>query len=153
MQDQPGQYGIGLDRQVLFQRKPSLSVHSLVAEPAGTVSVLQEFDARQYRGGRVRLTGFLRTASVATQSNLGLVVSGGDLDDPVGHSVTVSGTKPWQKHEVVMDVPERAGVIQIVASLIGKGSLWAANLGFERVSSQTPLTEPKQPQNLSFTAK
>ena len=125
----------------------------MVADPSGSVLVAQEFDARQYRGSRVRLTGFLRTATVATQANLRLVVAGGDLDDPLSHSVTVSGTKPWQKHEVVMDVPEAAGVIRIEVSLIGKGSLWAANLGFERVGSQTPLTEPKQPQNLSFTAK
>ena len=152
-QSEPGQYRVNVDRQLLFRGKPTLSVRSMVADPSGSVLVAQEFDARQYRGSRVRLTGFLRTATVATQANLRLVVAGGDLDDPLSHSVTVSGTKPWQKHEVVMDVPEAAGVIRIEVSLIGKGSLWAANLGFERVGSQTPLTEPKQPQNLSFTAK
>jgi len=101
----------------------------------------------------VRLTGFLRTARVATQANLGLVATGGEMDAPHSSSIAVSGTKPWQKHEIVMDIPDTAGLIRIVVSLLGTGSAWAANLGFESVSAQTPLTSPRRPQNLSFTAK
>ena len=152
-QGEPGQYRVSLDRQLLFQGKPSLSLRSLVAEPSGLVRVTQEFDASRYHGARVRLTGFLRTARVATQASLWLVAAGGDLEAPLGNRATVSGTHPWQKNEVVMDVPDKAGLIRIVVDLMGTGSLWAANLGFERVSSQTSLTAPQRPQNLSFTAK
>ena len=152
-QSEPGQYRVSLDHQLLFQGKPTLSVRSLVSDPSGSASVAQEFDARQYRGARVRLTGYLRTTRVATQASLGLSALGGDIDFPQSSAVAVSGTKLWQRHEVVMDVPDTAGLIRILVDLTGAGSLWAANLGFERVSSQVPLTEPRRPQNLSFTAK
>jgi hypothetical protein len=153
LQTEPGQYRVRLDPQVLYQHKPTLSLNSLVAEPVGMVYVTQEFDAVRFRGARVRLTGFLRTARVATQASLGLVATGGEMDASHSSSITVSGTKSWQKHDVVMDIPDTAGIIRIVVALMGTGSAWAANLGFERVSSQTPLTSPRRPQNLSFTAK
>jgi len=152
-QSEPGQYHVGLDRQALFQGKPRLSLRSLVVEPKGSITVMQEFDAKKYRGVRVRLTGFLRSENLATRASLWLIAAGGDLEFPQSSGVLVSGTKPWKKHEVVMDVPEAAGVIRIAVELMGSGSLWAANLGFEGVSSQVPLTEPRRPQNLSFTAK
>ena len=131
-QSKPGQYYVGLDRQFPFQGKPSLSLRSLVAAPAESVAVTQEFDAQQY---------------------LWLLADGGDLDDPQGDGVSVSGTHPWQKHEVVIDVPDTAGIVRIVVRMTGAGSLWAANLGFERVSSQVPLTTPAHPQNLNFTER
>jgi len=152
-QSEKGQYRVNVDRQLLFQGKPSLSLRSLVADPSGAVAVTQEFDAGQYRGARVRLSGFLRTASVATQGSLAVVARGGDLDLPQADQVTVSGTHSWQKYEVVMDIPAAAGVIRIGLDLTGRGSLWAANLNFERVSSQVPLSTPRRPQNLSFTSK
>jgi hypothetical protein len=152
-QSDSGQYRVAVDRQLMFQGKPSLSVLSLVSEPSGSVVVEQEFDAQRYRGGRVRLSGYLRSASLVTQAALVLTADGGGLESPLSGAATISGTKPWQRHDVVMDIPASAGIIRMAVTLTGPGSLWAANMAFERVSPETPLTTPQRPRNLSFTSK
>jgi predicted Ser/Thr protein kinase len=148
-----GEYRVGIDRQFLYQGKPSLFLSSLVPKPNGFVNVAQRFSAEPYKGARVRFVGFLQTASVATRAYLVLtIIAEGDSQ---GVSQTVSGTNPWRKYEVVMDVPDNADFISIAAGMTGTGTLWAANLGFERVGLQVPLTPkaPPSPQNLNFTAK
>jgi len=154
-QTKGGEYRVGLDRQFLYQGKPSLFLSSLVPKPDGGVNVAQEFGAAPYRGSRVRLAGFLQTASVATSANLVLTITAGE--DRVGRVAAVSGTQPWKKYEIVMDVPDDADHIRIAVGVTGTGTLWAANLSFERVGRQVPLTAPPKapanPQNLNFTAK
>jgi hypothetical protein len=82
------------------------------------------------------------------------ITAGGERQSAGG--ANVSGTHPWKKYEVVMDIPDDADLISIVVGMTGTGTLWAANLSFERVGLQVPLTAPKappSPQNLNFTAK
>ena len=148
-----GEYRVGIDRQFLYQGKPSLFLSSLVPKPDGAVSVAQSFSAGPYRGARVRFIGFLQTASVATRAYLVLTIAAEGDNQAV--SQTVLGTNPWRRYELVMDVPDNADFISITIGVAGTGTLWAANLGFERVGLQVPLTPkaPPNPQNLNFTAK
>ena len=48
--DNPPDYRIGVDRQFLYQGKPSVFLRSLVREPKGGAAVSQQFMARRLRG-------------------------------------------------------------------------------------------------------
>jgi hypothetical protein len=149
-----GEYRVGIDHQFLYQGKPSLFLRSLVAEPVGTANVIQQFQAGQYRGARIRLTAFLQTASV-TKAHIALGTVGVP-ENSGGIATTISGTNPWKRYDVVVDVPEDADLIRIVFGMSGSGTLWAANFGLERVSLQVPLTTrelPAKPENLNFNAR
>lgn len=153
-QSHPGEYRVGIDREFAYQGKPTLFLRSLTTAPAGSVNLAQEFQADHYRGARIRLTAFLQTASVM-KAYIGLTaVTAGKY--PVSAVPGVSGTNPWKRYDVVIDVPQDAEVIRIVFGMSGSGTLWAANLGVERVGLQVPLSAPalpEKPQNLNFKAK
>jgi hypothetical protein len=153
-QTHAGEYRVGIDHQFLYQGKPSVFLRSLVAGPMGTVNVVQQFQAVPYRGSRIRLTAFLQTASVA-KASIGLVGVNG-ADNPPSIATAISGTNPWKKYDIVMDVPKDTGLIRIFFGMSGSGTLWAANFGVERVSLQVPLTTqqlPSKPENLNFRAR
>jgi hypothetical protein len=149
-----GEYRVGVDRQFALQGKPSLFLTSLVPKPRGWVTVTQQFPAEKYRGKRVRLSGFLQPIGVGG-GNISLVMMSGGTERARG--AKVSGTNSWKKYDIVMDVPETAELIRLVVWLEGAGTLWAANLTFDVVGRQVPLTEgsrpPSGPQNLNFKAK
>jgi serine/threonine protein kinase len=154
-QSKPDEYRVGVDRQFLFQGKASLFLTSLVPDPRGSVSVMQQFRAEKYRGKRVRLSGSFQFVGVARGYITLFTMSGGETEKARGAGV--SGTNSWKKHNIVMDVPDTADSIRIVVSLGGAGTLWASSLTFDVVGTQVPLTEgsrpPLNPQNLNFTAK
>jgi hypothetical protein len=83
------------------------------------------------------------------------MMSGGNAGRARG--AAVSGTKAWKKYDIVVDVPDTVELIRIVVGLGGTGTLWTANLTFDVVGLQVPLTEgpqpPSSPQNLNFQAK
>jgi serine/threonine protein kinase len=148
-------YRVGVDRQYLLQGKPSLFLTSLVPNPRGQISVRQQFSAEKYRGKRVRLSGSLQPIGVEHAYISLLMISGATTERARG--ANVSGTNSWKKYDIVMDVPDTADSIGIVVGLAGAGTLWTANLTFDVVGPQVPLTEgprpPLNPQNLNFRAK
>src|SRR5436190_11484059 len=77
-QTTPGEYRVGIDHRVVHQGKSSIFLRSLVAEPAGRVSIRQRFSADSYRGKRVRLRGYLRSEKIVSHAALLLRVTAGD---------------------------------------------------------------------------
>jgi hypothetical protein len=144
------QYRVGIDRDLLYEGKPTLFAMSLVPHPAGWVRVFQNFRANRYRGKRVRLTALLRTDRV---DNRPLVLLQIDDDQEQGR---FSGAGPWKTYEIVEDVPADAGLIGFGFRFTGAGPLWIAKFSFDPVASSVPLSYtphmlPNAPQNLDFT--
>lgn len=138
------EYQVGRDRQVVLSGKSSLFLRSLVAQPSGSVYVYQRFDAKAYRGKRVRLTAFLRSDALDHEAALSLFAA------YESGRTTLAGTTPWKKYELVVDVPVASEAIRILLTLRGAGTVWADNFSFEQVDSTVPLSI-KRPENLSFT--
>lgn len=134
-----------------FQEKPSLFLRSLVPEPAGSVSVFQDFSAARYQGERVRLSGFLRSERLAGQASLWITVTDNGGNRTAFDTVRLSATGPWNRQELVVDVDRSAGAIRFGVQMTGAGTLWAAAFRFETVGSSVPLTARKEPENLTFT--
>jgi hypothetical protein len=138
------EYRVGLDQRIVHGGKSSLFLRSLAAHPAGGVVLYQDFSGTRYEGRRVRLTGFLRSEAVAGKGTIGLRTNGQSM------KAEVTGTTPWKKYELVMDVPKESASMAIMLGLEGAGTMWADDLAFEQVSLAVPLTI-QPPENLNFT--
>lgn len=144
-----GEFRVGTDRRVVHSGKASLFLRSLVAEPAGIVSISQQFVAAAYRGRRVRVSAFLRSERAAVEASLWF--GAGSSARNVDERAVVRGTTPWKRYELVMDVPVEADWVRIWLTMRGTGTLWADEFHIEQVSNSVPLTKTQlQPENLDF---
>ncbi len=128
-------YSLELDTEVAQSGQRSLRIRY---EEAGRFAVATlPFDAKSALGKRLRLTGYLKTEDVA-QGHAGLwmrVDQGSrmvafDNMDRRG----VSGTSPWTRYTVELDVPDGATRIFYGALLTGIGTVWVDNLA---IASET----------------
>lgn len=120
---------------------------------------MQTFAADNYRGKRVKFSGFLKTKDVALQTGLWMRVDGigGKLlsFDNMGNRL-IKGSNDWQNVSVVLDVPPGAIDIACGAMLTGTGEIWISGLKFEEVGKDVPTTGtptaslPEAPVDLDF---
>jgi hypothetical protein len=105
----------------------SATLSSAASRLAGSVLLLQEIYAEDYRGGAVTFSGEIRTGPRTEQAGLRLLVSryppDGRRGEPFSEdrSVTVSGRTEWARHEVTVLVPGDANMIAFGIELTGPG--------------------------------
>jgi len=154
----PGDYEAGTDRSVAHSGDRS---GFLVARPEarGFATLMQSFRADRFRGQRLRLSAFVRTADVDQWAGLWMRVDGPDevtLSFDNMQDRPIVGTKDWRRYRVVLDVPERSEIIAFGALLAGSGQVWLDDVAFDAVGEDTPTTGadldelPPAPVNLSF---
>jgi len=104
-------------------------------------SLGQPIAADDYRGKRVRLSGWLKTVD-AGEAALWMRIDGEKrllafdrMDDR-----PASGTTEWKMYSVVLDVPSEARNIFLGVLLNGKGQIWADDLTFEVVDRNIAVT-------------
>lgn len=134
---------------------------SIAAKPSvagnGFGTLMQMIAADDYRGSRLKLSGYLRTRE-AGRAQMWMRVDGPDhrvlsFDNMDGRPVT--GTTGWQRYAIVLDVPQNSVDIAFGYLLAGGGIVWGADFKLERVgpavavTSQGPLL-PRRPRNLDF---
>lgn len=172
-------YEAGIDRKVVRGGRGSLSIKAAHVQ-APHYSVRQIIRADEYRGKRIRLSGYVRPGD-ADQSALWLRVDmdNGDyiLDGMLGFTPrdAKSAKGGWLQVMLVADVPKDAAGIAFGARMSGKGQMWADDLSLEvvdkgimtnnierrpykgagaRAAIQKMLDEyaaaPRQPVNLGF---
>jgi hypothetical protein len=127
------------------------------AQAGGFGTLMQMIAADNYRGGRWRLSGYLRTES-ASRAQMWMRVDGSDrkvLSFDNMDSRAVTGTTGWTKYEIVLDVPEDSADIAFGFFLLGSGKTWGDNFRLERVEDSVPATAhgrplARAPMNLDF---
>ena len=154
-----------LDRQVKHGGLSSIRIRSVDASVGEVGVVRQGIRAEDYRGRRVRLTGYARATGVADFAAVWMRVDGPtqmELDNMADRSLTETGD--WQRCELVLDVPADAVQIFLGGLLRGSGTLWLDDFSFEVVDRTVPTTGiyraarlapnepdlPSSPQNLGF---
>jgi hypothetical protein len=128
--------------------------------PNGFGTLMQTIDAENYRGGRWRLSGYLKTSG-ATRAQMWMRVDGPDrkvvsFDNMDARPVT--GTTGWTRHEIVLDVPSESMDIAFGFLLTQGGKVWGDNFRLEKVGAEVPVTSPataatvlpKEPVNIDF---
>ena len=149
----PQDYEIYLDSTVYRSGKAS---GTLKSKPSSTnemfAAMAQAIKPDNYRGKRIRLSGYLKTADVAYYSGFWLRIDGAEPYKMLGFdnmgNRPVKGTSDWKKYEVVLDVPNDAGLIVFGVNLAGIGQVWADDMKIEVVGNDVASTNrPPSPED------
>ncbi|HEY2780312.1 MAG TPA: hypothetical protein VGI90_06045 [Steroidobacteraceae bacterium] len=136
---------------------------ALIAAKPGVVSngfgtLMQAISAENYRGGRWRLSGYLKTSDAAraqmwmrVDATDRKVVSFDNMDDR-----PITGTTDWTRYEIVLNVPADSVDVAFGFLLMQRGQVWGSNFKLEKADASVPVTSkapaalPKEPLNLDF---
>lgn len=152
------QFVIEIDEEFHHSGTASASIKSIVALPNSSGMIAQAIKADDYRGKRVRLSGYVKTQDVTTVAWLFLRAEG-PMNYGIDKSPRIIGTTEWTKHEIVLDIPNSAADIAFGAGLQGAGQIWVDDFQFEIVSPNVPLSArayyvgPKQPFSMAVQAE
>jgi hypothetical protein len=159
----PTGYTIAVDRAIRHDGGASARISSTVKNPTGFGSLMQVASAAGFRGKRVRLTAWVKASGVQGRAGVWLRVDGPAQDPTEPLAVDVMGDRPitgsrdWQRYEIVLDVPADAADVAFGAHMSGEGSLWVDGFKFEIVDRSVATTggprPPAEPQNLDFEAR
>lgn len=119
---------------------------------------MQNFRADDYRGRRLRYSGYLKTEAVTGVACLWLRLDGPKTIRAWNSDIyPVRGTTEWTRYEYVLDVADDSLGIAFGISLDGPGKAWVDSIAFEivDVEIEAPLTstfagKPLAPHNLDF---
>jgi hypothetical protein len=148
-----GDFEVGLDHGDKHGGTDAAYIASIGnARAYGMIS--QGIRADDYRGKRVRWSGWVRTANVDSVAGLWLTIDGytqtlarDAMSDAADHASgrALTGTSDWKHVSIVLDVPENAALIYGGAVLSGRGELLVDDLTFETVGTDVAVTKPVAP--------
>ncbi len=140
----PDKYAMETDEKEMHEGRKAATIRSLETGIKGFGTLMQQIDAGAYRGKRLRMTGWMKTAGVTGRAGFWLRV------DQLGTTAAaafdnmndrpVKGTTNWTKYEIVLDVAVSASVIAFGVMLSADGQVWTDNLTFEVVDAAVPVT-------------
>jgi RNA polymerase sigma factor (sigma-70 family) len=156
----PSDYEFGL-AEGTFEGRRVASLRSTVKPARDFGACRQEIAADDYRGKRVRFAAALKAVDLTNGwAGLWLRVDGAQRGTTLAfdnmEDRAVKGTTGWQRHAIVLDVAPEADSVVFGALVFGEGELLLADLVFEEVSRDTPVTgleqhRPRRPENLDFS--
>jgi hypothetical protein len=149
------------DRDTTVKHGASASALLASTKPAtGFGTMMQMFDAAGYTGKRMRLSGWVKSETVASWAGLWMRVDGNGSPSKMlafdnMQSRGIKGTTDWTRYEVVLDVADDAKAVAFGVLLDGEGKVWLSDVKFESVPLSVPTTgsstEIKSaPENLDF---
>lgn len=157
---EPQDYLIGIDRNMSENGNSSAYIKSKELKPSGSCELMQEIKADNYRGERVRLSGYAKTKFVSYWAGLFMTV-----EDATGRTIAydnmqnrpIVGSSDWIKYEIVLDIPKNSSRILFGISLHGKGEIWIDDFKLLVVNKNVPLTDLSgkiptalYPENMNF---
>jgi hypothetical protein len=162
-------YELSRDETEKHGDKASGCVRSTGDGAVGFGTLTQWFRADDYRGKRVRMSAFVKTAEVEGKAGLWTRIDGKEKTGLAFDNMMerpVKGTTDWKNYEVVLDVPAEAEEIFFGFLVAGKGRGWVDDIKFEVVNNDVPTTAlelkpmdrqgeltkdvPKEPTNVDF---
>jgi hypothetical protein len=110
----------------------------------GFAATIQAIKPDNYRGKRIRLSGYLKTENVSVWSGFWLRLDGADPTNLLGfdnmENRPVKGTTDWKKYELVLDVPNETELVVFGVTLVGGGQAWIDDLKIEIVGNDAAST-------------
>jgi len=162
--DHPAEYEMSLDPKGGRTGKACAFIKGRTASPQGFGTLMQTFDAADYRGKRLRLSAYVKAAGILDWAGLWMRIDGAPAPGTQGPAMLgfdnmqgrpIKGTADWTRHEIVLDVPNEAKGIAFGILLSGAGQAWLDELALDPVGPDVPVTPitsgplPKKP-NLTF---
>ncbi|MGM9924920.1 MAG: helix-turn-helix transcriptional regulator [Bacillus sp. (in: firmicutes)] len=158
----PFHYEMGVDHKVFHAGTASGYVKSVAAgSPNEFATMMQEVDAKNYIGKRMKLSGFLKAEDVSGFCGMWMRVDNVfqevlQFDNMSDRPIT--GSTEWSHAFIVLDIPQGSAVVSFGVLLNGTGQVWMDEVRFEEVDKDlTPTTNinykqevNEAPINLSF---
>ncbi len=163
----PTDYRTQVDTSVFHSGKASGCLYSVAdASPSGFGTLMQGFSVGEYRGKRVRMSGYVKADDVEGWAGLWMRIDGEqpNLAFDNMQERPIKNSHDWGKYEVVLDVPQKGEEIVFGILLGGKGRVWLDDVQFESVGQEVTVTGksieqrrreqaaniPAKPANLDF---
>jgi hypothetical protein len=148
----PLDYDIYPDTAVRHGGKASANIKAKESTARdGFATMMQAIKADNYRGQRIRLSGYLKTENVPEYAGLWMRLDAADPTNLLGfdnmENRPVKGTTDWKRYEIVLDVPNETDLIAFGINLSGGGQIWADDLKIEVVGKDVVLT------NMTYSAE
>lgn len=138
----PSDYEMGVDSTVRHGGKASGFIKAKAADPKGFATLMQTFRADDYRGKRLRLSGYVKTDNIGDWAGLWMridsetkTVAFDNMQDR-----KIQGTSDWKEYEIVLDVPEESVNISFGILSAGQGQAWVDDFQFEVVGKDVRTT-------------
>jgi hypothetical protein len=155
----PLEYQAVLDSTFRHEGKASASLRCTGSSTKGFGTLMQYVDAEHWRGKRLRMRGWLKTAGVTGWAGLWLRidqsgVTNNRILDNMGNR-PVKGDTDWARYDIVLDIPADGQLAAFGVMLVGGGQVWVDDIHFETVGMDVPVTLQPQavPKSFSNTPK
>jgi hypothetical protein len=167
-QDVPNQdYVVDIDRSTTYSSTASARIQATATQTTSYGYISTRIPADYFRGKRVRLTAYVRTAwqpliQPPLAASLYMEVPGTLDGRPTDPAIPMSsdGLLPgemfggdWTKRTIVLDIPTQADYLLLGLKVGGNGTAWLDDAKLELVGSDVPTTDragKKTLDNLDF---
>ena len=144
-------YEVGIDDKFYHTAPRSYYIRSVSAALSNKVNgtLIQKLDASDYKGKRIRLCAFVKSAYQKKKGNTSYFFVAGHAPNEIYR--WINGDLAWHRVSFVFDVSDSSRSFQYGVSLWGKGIVWLDDVKFEVVDkgvALNPALEVKQPTNL-----
>ena len=158
----PESYLARQDREVFHGGRGSGCLKSVgPVTPRSFAVLLQKIDGQAFQGRRVRMSGYIRTVNVTGWAGMWMRVDprvGPALEFDNMQNRPISGTTPWTRYSIELNVPPEGDSIHFGALLTGAGEVWLDDVTFEKLGVALPASKERQklrklpidPSNLDF---
>jgi beta-lactamase regulating signal transducer with metallopeptidase domain len=140
--DHPQNYVTGVDRNMMYLGRPSAYSKSKPSATGGFGTLMQQFNAAEYAGKRVRLSAWVKSEDLNDWAGLWMRVDSGAESVAFDNmqNRAIRGTTGWQNYAVVLDVPKDATRVSFGILVSKSGSVWLNSVQFETVGKDVPVT-------------
>jgi len=138
-------YKVYVDRQTKMNDKVSACIEATADDTPSFASLYQDFSSQNYKGKKVKFSGFVKTKDVSDWSGIWMRVDDSNqvlaFDNMEDRRIT--GTNDWKKYDVVLEVPKESKKIKVGVMQAGKGKSWFNDCHFEPVDANSATTGKK----------
>lgn len=143
--DGSGEYTVRTDnaRRDGGQGFAGATIKSNVESPRGSAMLAQSIRADDFRGKRVRLSGYLKTIGVNEGTAVLFMRVDGDgvvQTSDYMQNRPVMLTTDWARQEIVLEIPRTAIGVTYGFLLSGSGQAWLDDVALEVVGDDVPVT-------------
>lgn len=138
----PKAYDMGICEDVCHSGTKCAQIRCADTADDGFGTLMQSFDATNYRGKRVRLSAFVRCKNVSRWSGLWMRIDAGSqmVSFDNMQDRPICGDQDWQSYDIVLNVPDDSTSISFGILLAGAGHVWLDDVQFAVVESDAKTT-------------